>query len=163
MAKWALGGLTMIMGFGVLLGGNVGGRLSDRAGKRPVLLVTSATCALFIALETTLAVSLVLGAIVLFLFATSGGARFASAQAIVSEMSPGRRGTVMALNASGQQFGIVTGSALGGLVLSRFDYTGLGPTAALLALASLVTYALFVDETRLGREAAQELQAVVAS
>ena len=157
MAKWALGGLTMVMGLGVLVGGNVGGRLSDRSGKRPVLLVTSAACAIFIAMETTVALNLALGAVMLFLFATAGGARFASAQAIVSELSPSRRGTVMALNASGQQFGIVTGSALGAVVLSIFGYAGLGPTAALLALASLVTYAVFVDERRFAPEPARDL------
>jgi predicted MFS family arabinose efflux permease len=63
-------------------------------------------------------------------------------------MTPELRGTVMALNASGQQFGIVTGSALGGLVLSMVGYAGLGPTSGILALLSLITYALFVDESR---------------
>lgn len=159
MAKWALGSLTMVMGMGVLVGGNIGGRLADRSGKRPILLWTSAICALFIALQTTAAVTLWLGALVLFLFATSGGARFAAAQAIVSEMAPNQRGTVMALNAAGQQFGIVVGSALGGLVLGAFGYTGLGPAAAVLAVGSLVTYALFVNEARFApAEPAHELR-----
>lgn len=152
LAQWALGVLTMIMGFGVLIGSNAGGRISDRVGKQPVILASTATCAVFIFLVTTAAVNIAVGFAFLLIFATAGGARFASSQAIMTEMSPKYRGTVMALNASGQQFGIVTGSALGGFVLDRFGYTALGPTAAVLAAASFVTYWLFVDERRIDRE-----------
>ncbi len=157
LAKWALGGLTMVTGFGVVIGSNMGGRFADRMGKRPVILWSSALCAGFIFLVTTASPWLVAAAVFLFLFSTAGGARFASAQAVVSELAPSRRGTVMALNASGQQFGIVTGSALGGLVLTRFGYTGLGPTAAVLALLSLVSYARFVDERRVTPEVVQQV------
>ncbi|MES4792157.1 MAG: hypothetical protein C4321_03520, partial [Chloroflexota bacterium] len=55
VTTWALGGLTMTMGLGVLAGSNAGGRLADRVGKRPVILWTSAMCAVFIALTTTAA------------------------------------------------------------------------------------------------------------
>ena len=157
LAKWALGGLTMVTGFGVVIGSNIGGRFADRAGKRPVILWTSALCALFIFLITTASPWLIAAAVFLFLFSTAGGARFASAQAVVSEMAPSRRGTVMALNASGQQFGIVTGSALGGLVLTVFGYTGLGPAAAILALLSLVSYARFVNERRFSPEVVRQV------
>ena len=157
LAKWALGGLTMVMGLGVLLGSNVGGRISDARGKRPVLLWSGAFCALFIAMVTTVSPHPVVGVLLIFLFASAGGARFASAQTIMTEMSPTRRGTVMALNASGQQFGIVAGSALGGLTLELWGYTGIGPAAAVLAAMSVVTYALCVDERRFASESAAEL------
>ncbi len=146
--KWALGGLTMVMGLGVLTGSNAGGRIADRTGKRPVILWSTAACAAFIFLETTVAFNTVGAALFLFGFATAAGARFASAQAMLTEMAPSQRGTVMALNASGQQFGIVAGSALGGLVLDLWGYAAIGPAAALLALASLATYGLFVHEDR---------------
>jgi predicted MFS family arabinose efflux permease len=64
----------------------------------------------------------------------------------MTEMSPEYRGTVMALNAAGQQFGIVTGSLVGGLALEAGGYTALGPTAAALALVSMAMYGLFVQE-----------------
>lgn len=149
LAKWALGALTMVMGIGVLIGSNVGGRLSDRVGKRPIIVWSSAFCALFILLATTAAPHIAVAFSFLLMFGIFGGARFASAQAIMTEMSPEHRGTVMALNASGQQFGIVAGSALGGLALELWGYTGLGPAAAALALVSIATYALFVDESRM--------------
>lgn len=148
VAKWALGVFTMVMGVGVLIGSNIGGRLSDRIGKRPIILWTSGICAVFISLVTTLSPHMLVVVALLLVFSTFSGARFASAQAVLSEMTPERRGTVMALNASGQQFGIVTGSAVGGVVLSIFGYAGLGPTSGILALLSLITYALFVDESR---------------
>lgn len=62
----------------------------------------------------------------MLVFGAFGGARFATHQAVLTEMRPQSRGTVMALNAAGQQFGIVFGSAIGGLVLSQFDYGALG-------------------------------------
>ncbi|WP_322797464.1 MFS transporter [Tepidiforma sp.] len=146
LAKWALGGLTMTMGLGVLLGSNAGGRLADRVGKRPVILWTSLLCAVFIGLTTTAAVAMAASLGFLFLFAVAGGARFASSQAIMTEMSPGDRGTVMALNAAGQQFGIVTGSLVGGMALEAGGYGALGPTAAALALVSMAMYGRFVSE-----------------
>ena len=158
LPKWALGGLTMAMGLGVLIGSNVGGRISDSRGKKPVILWSGAFCAVFIASVTTISPHEIVGVAFIFLFATAGGARFASAQAITSELSPSRRGTVMALNASGQQFGIVAGSTIGALTLSVFGYTGLGPAAAVVALLSVVTYALCVDERRFEPNPQPELQ-----
>lgn len=155
LAKWALGALTMVMGIGVLIGSNVGGRLSDRIGKRPIIIWSSAFCALFIFLATTASPHIAFGFGFLLMFGIFGGARFASAQAIMTEMTPKHRGTVMALNASGQQFGIVAGSALGGLALELWGYTGLGPMAAGLAIISILTYALFVDEQNMGTVAAE--------
>lgn len=149
VSAWALGGLTMVMGIGVLTGSNIGGRICDTSGKRPVVLASTALCAVFMTLITV--IPFIAGALIaLLLFATAAGARYTSAQAVLSEMDPERRGSVMALFASGQQFGIVTGSALGGLVLSVGGYHALGPVAGAIALFSLWTYAMSVNEHRFG-------------
>lgn len=148
LAKWALGAMTMTMGFGVLIGSNAGGRLSDRMGKRPIIVWCSGMCAVFITLVTVASPWMALAFVFLFLFALFGGGRFASAQAVTTEMNPLHRGTVMALNASGQQFGIVTGSLVGAVVLELWGYTGIGPASGAVALLSMLTYALFVDERR---------------
>lgn len=154
LAKWALGAMTMIMGLGVLFGSNFGGRLSDRMGKRPIIVWCSGICAIFISLVTVASPVMTVAFAFLFLFSLFSGARFASAQAVTTEMKPEMRGTVMALNASGQQWGIVTGSLIGGFVVDSWGYTGLGPASGVVALVSLVTYALFVDERRFERPAA---------
>ncbi len=157
LAKWALGAMTMIMGLGVLFGSNFGGRLSDRMGKRPIIVWCSGICAIFISLVTVASPVMSVAFAFLFLFSLFSGARFASAQAVTTEMKPEMRGTVMALNASGQQWGIVTGSLIGGFVVDTWGYTGLGPASGVVALVSLVTYALFVDERRFERPAAPAL------
>lgn len=155
LAKWALGAMTMVMGLGVLFGSNIGGRLSDRMGKRPIIVWCSGICAVFIALVTTASPVMAVAFVFLFTFATFSGARFASAQAVTTEMRPEMRGTVMALNASGQQWGIVTGSLIGGFVVDSWGYAGLGPASGAVALLSMATYAMFVDERRFDRPSVQ--------
>ncbi|MCC7366036.1 MAG: MFS transporter [Dehalococcoidia bacterium] len=147
LPKWALGGLTMTMGIGVLIGGNVGGRLADRVGKRPIVLWTTALSGTFLLLETTLAPHIVVAGAFVFGFAACGGARFTGAQAQLTELAPERRSTVMALSAAGQQFGIVAGSLTGSLVLTLGGYTWLGPASFAMAVASLALYYPFVAET----------------
>jgi len=153
MPKWALGMLSMAQGLGVLTGSAIGGRLSDRIGKRPVIIWATMVAGAFIALETVAVPHVAFAGLFLFAFANFGSARFASAQAVMTEMAPQRRGTVMALSAAGQQLGIVGGSAAGGLVLGLGGYAALGPVAGVIALASAAIYHFFVDDRGLSREA----------
>lgn len=151
LPKWALGLLTMCQGLGVITGSFIGGRISDRIGKRPVIIWATMIGSIFITLETVASPHLAFAGLFLFIFAGFGSARFASAQAVMTEMSPSRRGTVMALSAAGQQFGIVAGSALGGLVLEFWGYRGLGPVATVVAIVSAGIYWIFIDEKRMLR------------
>lgn len=82
----------------------------------------------------------------LFVFTSLGGARFSSAQAMLTELSPASRGTVMALNASLQQLGIVLGSLDGALALQLWGYTAIGVTASAIMAAALAIYILLVVE-----------------
>ena len=147
VAAWALGAVTLVMGTGVLIGSNLGGRIGDRIGNKPVIMVAAGSGGAIMALETTVIDILPLAAALLFLYAVGGGARFACHQTLMTEMLPRFRGTVMALNASGQQFGIVAGSALGAFVLAQWGYTGLGPATGAIAVLAVLNYALFVDES----------------
>ncbi|MFN0095950.1 MAG: MFS transporter, partial [Dehalococcoidia bacterium] len=142
LPKWALGFLTMTQGLGILLGSAAGGRLSDRIGKRPVVIWSGLISGAFLAVETVAAPHWAIGGLFILLFAIFGGARFASSQAVLTELMPGRRGTVMSLGATGQQLGIVIGSFLGGRALDTWGYTALGPTAfAVAALSTLIFWA----------------------
>ncbi len=147
VSTWALGGVTLVMGVGVLIGSNLGGRIGDRIGHKPVIMFAAGSGGLIIALETTVVDYLPVAAGMLFLYAVGGGARFACHQTIMTEMLPRFRGTVMALNASGQQFGIVAGSACGALVLAQWGYTALGPATGAITVLAVLGYALFVDES----------------
>lgn len=150
---WALGGVTMAAGVGILLGGTLGGRLADRVGKRRIIIAAALVTAALAPIETGLTVSVVLAAVVLVALGAAQGARFAGTQAILTELTPERRGTAMALGTTFQQFGIVAGSAAGSLVLSTSGYGALGLVSTAFSAVGLVLVARFVDDRRLGGEA----------
>lgn len=150
VSKAALSGLTMVSGLGLLTGSVFGGRLADRIGKQPIVLATGFICAATI-VGASFAPHVLVSLAFVLVFTTAWGGRFTSMQALVSEMAPERRGTVMALFSSWQQFGIVAGSALGAYVLRAGGYQALGPTSAALVLVSNLLVWRFADEARLDR------------
>lgn len=143
---WALGGLNSLMAFGIMVGANGGGRLGDRTGKRRMVLLSTGSCAVFGTLITTAAPQLWMALLFLLAYAIPNGARVATAQAVLSELVPGLRGTLATFGAAGQSLGASFGSLLGGVVVASVGYTGLGPAVGVLAGLSLLVYALWVHE-----------------
>lgn len=150
--KWALGITGIALSAGVLLGGNVGGRLADRVGKRRVIAWACMLAAPNIALATTVAPNAWAAGAFVFLFAAIGAARFAALQALLTGLLPAARGTVMSVYAASQSFAVVLGTGIGGLILPSVGYAGLGMVAAVSYGVSFIPVLLWVDEARLGEE-----------
>ena len=132
----------------MMLGSNVGGRLGDRLGKRPVVLWGSAISTVFVVVMTTAAQPWMWAALAcLFVFAVPNGARTASAQAMLTELSPNNRGMVMALSSAGSNFAQLGGALVGALVVDFMGYPWLGPVAGLVSLVSVILFWLYVPET----------------
>ena len=82
-----------------------------------------------------------------FLVAAASGARFATNTALLSELAPEARGTMMAVNSSIVSAGIVLGTSLGGVLIDRLGFAALGAFSFAAALTSAVVVWRFVTES----------------
>ena len=131
--------LFFVGGVGNVLAGPEAGRLSDRLGRKP-LIVGSSLAVTAVVLATPFVVRGLWPAYVVFfvamgLFASRGS----SFQALLTELVPGdRRGSLMSLTAATGQIGFAIGGALAGAV-----YAGVGYTAnAVLSAAGCLVLAV---------------------
>jgi len=131
------------------------GRLSDRHGRRPILLISTAGAALSYVLfaigsglqDHTLA----LGALLVSrLFAGACGGNITVAQAYIADITPPEnRSKRMALIGVAFGLGFVFGPAISGVALLLFGSTGPGWTAAALcALNFILAYAILAESLK---------------
>ncbi|MEK3883217.1 MFS transporter [Paenibacillus sp. PL2-23] len=123
----ALGLIFSIAGLGNWLGNRMGGRLSDRMGRKVVIGIASFGSAAFI-MAIPLVHSWVIAVVVLqFLWAFTTGLGQSSLTTYIAELNPRVRGTLMALNSSVTYLGmtISTAVAAGILQYGGFAYVGL--------------------------------------
>jgi predicted MFS family arabinose efflux permease len=134
--------VTATLGFGVVAGSNLGGRIGDRIGGHKGITVASGfVAAAALLLQTHLIDWLALGALINFVFGFPMGARFTSMLTMLSEQIPEARGRLLAMNTNGFQFGVVVGAALGGVIVEGSGYGMLGiVAAALIAGSGLVAW-----------------------
>lgn len=111
------------------------GKLSDRIGRRPVLLVSTAGAAIsyaVFAIGSTMTGTT--GLIVLFVsraFAGVAGANITVAQAYIADITPAEnRSRKMGLIGMAFGFGFIFGPAIGGFAMSKFGLAGPGWVAA---------------------------------
>ena len=129
-----------------LVGASLLGRLSDRVGRRPVLLLSLAGSAASFLLSG-LADSLWLLLLARALAGLFGGS-IAAAQAYIADVTtPGERARYMGLLGAAIGLGFVFGPAIGSF-LARFGFGAAAFAAALLAAANLLFAFFRLPETR---------------
>jgi predicted MFS family arabinose efflux permease len=144
-SKTGVGVALSLGSAGVLIGANIGGRLSDRSGKKRVIIIGGLLAPIFLVIEAVVLVSFWFNAFMHFPYAILLGARTSPSMALMTAIIPEKRGAVMAINSAGSQFGVMAGSALGGLVVATGGYSALGIAAsAVLVLSAVILY--WIDE-----------------
>jgi predicted MFS family arabinose efflux permease len=138
--------IVLVTGLGIVGGSQVGGRLGDRVGHRVVVGWTIAAAGVLMLIETTLVHDLVLAVAIALAIALFAGARFATNTTLLSELAPAARGTLLAVNSATVSVGIVTGTAIGGLLLDSFGYEALGVMSTVAGLTSAFVVWRFVTE-----------------
>lgn len=130
------------------------GRLSDRIGRRPVLLISVALISigyLIFGLATSIPMLFIARMI-----SGLGGANLGAAQAIIADVTkPEERSKGMGLIGAAFGLGFIIGPALGGLLGQHHPTTPIFAAAG-LALLNLIFVAVYLPETRGTRSLSEE-------
>jgi predicted MFS family arabinose efflux permease len=79
-------------------------------------------------------------------WAVPNGARGPAANALLTEVLPARRGTVVSLNSGASALGTLLGASVGGLAVGLFGFPALGALCAAMALIAAGIVQRFVTE-----------------
>ena len=122
-----------------VLTGPIVGKLSDRAGRKPLILASSLGLVILMSGSTYFIQNLWLAFPVFFASSVLFAARMSPFQALLSALVAGeRRGALMSLTVALGQIGFAAGAAIAGIIYARFDYrvsTFAGAIVALVAAA----------------------------
>ncbi|MEW9701690.1 MFS transporter [Paenibacillus sp. SI8] len=135
-----IGVSIVVVGLGNLTGNLAGGFTSDQWGKRKTALIFLLLMAASLFALPYASASLGLALMFIFVWQLSGGASLVAFNAVLSELDPSVRGTVMSLNNSAMYLGTTLGVAINGWLYLQFDFMGIGlfcGTAILIAAISM--------------------------
>jgi predicted MFS family arabinose efflux permease len=138
--------IVLVTGLGIVGGSQVGGRIGDRFGHRIVVGWTIAAAGILMLVETAFVHDLVVAVAIALGIALFSGARFATNTTLLSELAPAARGTLLAVNSATVSVGIVTGTAIGGILVDSFGYEALGLMSTAAGLASAFVVWRYVTE-----------------
>lgn len=142
-----IGLVFLFSGLGALLGSPLAGYLSDRAGKRGVVVVSGLVMAGLLAAIPWITGLLPVVFAGFILTGIAGAFRHAPLQALVTAMaSDEERGTLIALKNTVAEFGIAGGTALCGVLYVAFGYPSVGAACGAMAAAASVVILIWVRE-----------------
>lgn len=150
--------VLMAAGLGSVIGSIAGGRLADHFGKRVVVGISSVIVAASVfALTSVFTGTLPAAVIVHVLWATAYASGFAALTALVSELNPEARGTVLALNTSFMFAGSLVFTAASAVLLRAGGFPLVGGLSAIAALLVLpLTLYLIRDRATSGDSTSTE-------
>jgi predicted MFS family arabinose efflux permease len=162
IATGDLAPILALAGVGLLIGSQVGGRLGDRVGHKPVALAAIAVATAFMVLQLWTDTNIYIAGAINFVMSLPMGMRFVSMSALISEAVPTARGTMNAMNSAFFNVGIMFGAFGGGQIVEQIGFPALGVLCALAHVASIGILGLFLVEARGDSEPAPERPSVLA-
>lgn len=142
-----IGIVIFLAGVGSVAGNILGGKLADKIGKKSVIVIASIVSSISVMLFSLSTENLVIAIIVHIIWSLFIGFGQASLTALISELKPAVRGTVMALNSSAMYIGMTIASGVASLAISNgFPFSSLGTICAIASLLVLPIIFVLVKE-----------------
>ncbi len=142
-----IGMIFLFSGLGALLGSPLAGHLSDRVGKRRIVVGSGLAMAFLLAGIPWITDLLPVVFAGFILTGIAGAFRHAPLQALVTAMATDEeRGTLIALKNTVAEIGIATGTALCGVLYVAFGYGSVGAACGVMAAAASLIILRWVSE-----------------
>ncbi|MEN1936090.1 MFS transporter [Paenibacillus sp. 102] len=133
-----IGIVIFFAGLGSVIGNIVGGKLADKMGKKVVISIASVIASVSVITFSLYIDNIKIAITVHMVWSIFIGFGQASLTALISELSPVIRGTVMALNSSAMYIGMTIASSAASFTLSKgFPFVTLGIICAIASLLVL--------------------------
>lgn len=146
----SVGGIGIVIflaGVGSIAGNILGGKFADKIGKKNVIFIASIATSISVILFSISIKNLVIAIALHIIWSLFIGFGQASLTALISELKPDVRGTVMALNSSAMYIGMTIASGLASLTVSNgFPFSSLGIMCAIASLLVLPIIFVLVKE-----------------
>ncbi|MDJ1478714.1 MFS transporter [Bacillus sp. LS15-K4] len=148
-----IGIVIFLAGIGSVAGNILGGKLADKIGKRNVISIASIVVSISVMVFSLSIENIVTAITVHIIWSLFIGFGQASLTALISELKPAVRGTVMALNSSAMYIGMTIASGVASLAVSNgFPFSFLGIMCAIASLLVLPIVFVLVE----GKESANK-------
>ncbi|WP_264448972.1 MFS transporter [Bacillus cereus] len=148
-----IGIVIFLAGIGSVAGNIFGGKLADKVGKRNVVSIASIVDSISVMIFSLSIENLAIAITVHIIWSLFIGFGQASLTALISELKPAVRGTVMALNSSAMYIGMTIASGAASLAVSNgLPFSSLGIMCAIASLLVLPIVFVLVE----GKESANK-------
>ncbi|MEH6892305.1 MFS transporter [Bacillus sp. JJ864] len=154
------GMVIFLAGAGSIIGNIIGGKLADKIGKKAVVSIATIIAAVGVVSFTLLTEHVIFAVIVHIIWSTAIGFGQSSLTALISELSPKVRGTVMALNSSAMYIGMMFASAgASWLLIGGHTFLAIGIMCAIASFLVLPIIHFLIKENSITSVDEQRVQA----
>ena len=141
--------LFVVVGIVNVVGSPIGGYISDRLGRKPIIITMCVLLSVGFAAAPFMIDGFITACLVMSVLVLFGSLRMSPIYALITELvSDERRGVLMSLTVSFGQLGFGVGAAVAGYLVARFGYISNTLAGALLLLVMAVVVWRFVPEPK---------------